>query len=149
MTEYRYFMNRLGEVYRDEADGPFTKGFGGNPPYTEVQVVPIDAIVIRRDELPEVKRSRIGYWFAGEAEGSETNPDEWEAIGIGSLAIARHLREHPPADEEQVEELAKVLARDDAGDSIGPGYRAFMDQARRLAGLGVRVNPRAATEDNK
>jgi|SRR5690606_30308277 len=69
------------------------------------QVVPLDAIVIRREELPEVEDAneygeREVRWtpFIGAHDGPNTTPGWHHARALAHLAIARHLREHPPVD---------------------------------------------------
>ena len=117
--------------------------------YTEVQVVPLDAIVIPRDELPEVRPATedqrasarpLVLTRRGDAlHRYITNDDTVESFRAKAamyLALAEHLREHPPVDEEQVASLFEVLTEEwFPGDD---GERAST-LARRLVERGVRL----------
>ena len=109
--------------------------------YIEVQVAPLDAVVID-GPLPKVKLLSSGHY--GDIDGqvfdlTVQDADAFEVTGMRYLAIAAHLREHPPVDEAQVERLADALykADDDAGVS-NVGY----DDARTIARLMVQRGAR-------
>lgn len=114
--------------------------------YTEVKVVPLDAVVID-GPLPEVTAREDGtahythatfngttYGPPVYAAGTE-NADAVHAQGLARIALARHLREHPPVDEAQVKALADVLREETVYTQ--PGV-----VARRLVKRGVRVEER-------
>lgn len=102
---------------------------------TEVRIVPADAIVIERDELPAVRREGDRL-HAGDELGEDYstpivgNPAWAWNYGLSALAVSLHLREHPPVDEAAVEALAERLERT-------PGEMA--DIARALIRDGVTV----------
>jgi hypothetical protein len=93
----------------------------------EVQVVPLDAIVIERADLPKVEpESSVAplrvplpdeFWstdidgpIRSVGPNSPNGKPEWHrARGLAHLALAEYLREHPPVDEAQVAALATVL----------------------------------------
>ncbi|PZR55268.1 hypothetical protein DNL40_02540 [Xylanimonas oleitrophica] len=116
--------------YADEAEKYITEGG-----YTEVQVVPLDAIVIRCEDLPEVKPLRGGGHTAGTATRSFGSAEDYMQYALSALAIAVHLREHPPVDEAQVQALSGVL--EEVATLLKAEYRP--EVARRLAERGVRV----------
>lgn len=107
--------------------------------WTEVQVVPVDAIVIRRDELPEVTVVRgraVASTGSDVYSGSlDANPGPSYQYGLNVLAVAEYLREHPPVDEVQVKALADLLTEADSYDRI----EGSLGTARRLVERGVRV----------
>lgn len=134
----RYFQGVLsGHLYEgDDIEGRLVR---------EVQVVPLDAIVIPRDELPKVTtgsgRLQSGVWAEGRgwddayiaSAGRGALATRAEAIARKYLAVAEHLREHPPVDEAQVEVLADLLSR----EASEP--HDWTTSARRLVERGVRV----------
>lgn len=147
MTEYRYFMNHFGEVFREDASGPFVRAFdvSGNPKYTEVQVAPIDAIVIRRGELPEVHANTgvadlevDGHTF-DHFESVEAAEDYLHAVA----AIVQHLREHPPVDDAQVQALRRVIADDFLVEGVTTcGGESSVDILARRIVERFRLDPR-------
>lgn len=84
------------------------------------RVVPADAIVIERDELPEVVASSSGA--LADVGGMSTvilpSVEEHRVVALRHLALAEHLAAHPPVDEAQVEALARML-RDHAPSKRG------------------------------
>ena len=104
--------------------------------WTEVQVVPLDAIVIRRAELPEVTVRLKEYRVNGHTFDMQTTEAEAAEYVLQAAALAEYLREHPQVDEEQVASLFEVLTEEwFPGDD---GERAST-LARRLVERGVRV----------
>lgn len=152
----RYFQhNKTGVAYpEDEVAASVMEP--GHPHFTEVQVVPSDAIVIRRDELPEVEvvggsrpfarasartMGRFPVYSTASFNGAEDALAHAEARALEFLALREYLREHPPVDEAQVEALARILAKRSAEKrgAIGPGWRSFAEDARHLVAHGVRA----------
>src|SRR5690606_34665183 len=128
----RYFTTRDGFLCNDRPGNTCTHE---DDHWTEVQVVPLDAIVIRRDELPGLDVDRHGTVRVDgliEAFSPHYKPEEARARGVAWVALAEHLREHPLVDEAQVEALARILAKRSAEKrgAIGPGWRSFAEDAR-------------------
>jgi len=129
-----YFQHdRVGDVWAEK--GEKARKFATRDELTEVQVVPLDAIVIRRDELPEVRPATedqrasarpLVLTRRGDAlHRYITNDDTVESFRAKAamyLALAEHLREHPPVDETQVKALRDLrdewydLNESDTGD---------------------------------
>jgi len=140
-SEVRYF--------RSKVDGGVTTGdyLEANPNYTEVQVVPLDAIVIRRDELPEVETHETAHgdtvWvYGGDAFDRDADNRTAEAMRDGALRLlarAEYVREHPPVDEEQVDALRDILLSTRNPADGRPIEEQYRDVARRLVERGVRV----------
>jgi hypothetical protein len=124
-------------AYPDDHKGPL------QPEYTEVRIVPADAIVIESSELP-----KVAVWFPGEpgenlrTEFTQVTPSECgpnliahlEQEARERLAIAAHLREHPPVtpmDEAAVDALAAVIR---AADRAGKGFSTDLARALIRAG---------------
>lgn len=105
MSEMRHFQGKSGCLYT-----PYVpENFEADPDWTEVQVAPLDAIVIRREELPEVSTDSSGdVWAMGICYDS-SNAARTDARRL--LAVAEYLDANPPVDPEQVEALAKDLSR--------------------------------------
>lgn len=108
-----------------------------------------DAIAIPRADLPPVGPADDDPTAlradspGGEGGGTWIRPQMWrDPAGVARqraaeyLALAEYMDAHPPVDEAHVEALAHVLA-----DSKGsPGsWRSWIDEARSLYALGVRV----------
>lgn len=117
----RYFRHRNGTIApRMEQDSGV---FEASPDYTEVQVVPVDAIVIRREDglilsdaqADAIVRDRAG--IVGRRTLREGDISHVEKNALIVLAAVRHLREHPPVDEEQVKALVALRDEWDASDS--------------------------------
>lgn len=112
MSGHRYWVSvRYGHVESSAGSVDDDHDYYENRPdlYTEVQAVPLDAIVID-GPLPEVTaRERYTSTSEGCSWPSRTPPDEIEKRAREHLAIARHLREHPPVDERAVDELQDLL----------------------------------------
>lgn len=118
------------QLLRDDEHGP-------------LKVVPADAIVIERGDLPEVvvdgaERQLV---HAGHVERHRTtDPADVRANGLMILALAEHLAAHPPVDEAQVSALAEVVAAI-GGPPLGGGTTPLAeDFARRLVERGVRID---------
>ena len=145
----RFFQHADSSVVR-VSHPAYMRDYEEDPTVTEVQVVPSDAIVIRRDELPKVTtgsgRLQSGVWAEGRgwddayiaSAGRGALATRAEAIARKYLAVAEHLREHPPVDEAQVKALLPAL------QSIS-GYDLATDEGRYYAAQdlvaerGVRV----------
>lgn len=95
-----------------------------------------DLIVIERRELPAVQVRANGVHVAGEgasmAHRQWGDATQYRGYALAALAIAEHMRLHPPADEAQVKALAQVLVG--ASD-----WKQVASLARRLVQAGVRV----------
>jgi len=109
-----------------------------------VRIVPADAIVIERGELPETRVGTYGEaicqgWTRAGHANTETVRSEARAL----LAIAEHLDAHPPIDEAQVKALARLIADHvDPASLVGSGERVSTtsaDLARGLVLAGVRI----------
>jgi hypothetical protein len=115
---------------------------GESDPRRTHKVVPLDAIVIERSELPDVQAEGGGCavyvapkertYYAGDAD------DLW-IRGLRLLAAATYLREHPPVDEAQVEALAAVYREEEIERQRAGDTASWEDIARRLVARGVRV----------
>ena len=136
----RFFQHADSSVVR-VSHPAYMRDYEEDPTVTEVQVVPSDAIVIRRDELPEVDTAHgarvnsVGIGWALDYLTAD-RAEKARSYGLAYLALAEHLREHPPVDEEQVASLFEVLTEEwfPADD----GERAST-LARRLVERGVRL----------
>ena|SRR5690606_26364480 len=135
----RYFLQ--GD-YVYNPDNPVAIAHYAQAGYTEVQVVPLDAIVIRRDELPEVEERdepsgpylcAAGVW--AQDDGYETHMDR----AVAQVAIAVYRQEHPPVDEGQVDALRDILLSTRKPADGRPVEEQYRDVARRLVERGVRV----------
>lgn len=111
MTDFKYYRSPdSGNIYTFR-----TNASRAVPPeYEEVQVVPLDAIVIPREELPEVKV--VGGNHVAASGGGDSyqirlnsNPDWSWHRALNALAVSLYLREHPPVDEAQVKALAERI----------------------------------------
>lgn len=138
----RYFQTPSGYVHADESEAEV--GTSLDLGYTEVQVVPLDAIVVH-GVLPEVKVREAGY--VTDTKGIVTAPLDGrvapEALvenALAYLALAKYLREHPPIDEEQVQAIADLLDSDAGEDAISDSNRTV---ARFLVQHGARVEAKS------
>jgi len=117
-----------------------------------VRVVSLDAEVITADRLPKVEWNGKRWVTVPDdqheeqlVKGDNEGPEWFQARAEEYLAMARHLRSDPTppddVDEEQVEALARILAKRSAEQrgEIGPGWRSFADEARHLVQQGVRA----------
>ncbi|BDZ40787.1 hypothetical protein GCM10025865_00860 [Paraoerskovia sediminicola] len=109
MSESRYFQYENGCVVTprssDVADSHVSA-----PGWTEVQVVPLDAIVIQRDELPEVKRRSTHVTTStGCSWPISTEAETVYGRALEHLAVAAYLSENPPVDEAQVKALNALI----------------------------------------
>lgn len=138
----RYFTDATRLVW--SAPTGADAAFYLSPPFTEVQVVPLDAIVIRREDLPEVKTEtrpdgRVMLHAVTEPDltygPTEKQADRARKYAYAELAVAEaieaHLREHPPVDEERVKAVKDAM--------LAEGYGISNPTARRLVQRGVRV----------
>jgi hypothetical protein len=134
----RYFQHEFGGVYYATLPDAVAD-YENDRTMTEVQVVPIDAIVIRREDVPMVRAGRPGsngVYVKDEASRSlDDDPTDVRRLGIALLAIAEYLREHPPVDEGLVREIADLIDEDEHWGEDGDTTTI----ARRLVERGVRV----------
>jgi hypothetical protein len=107
--------------------------------WTEVQVVPLDAIVIERADLPKVTDVTV------EDDGALIDGDLYDLVTVEQhtrsalvhLTRAEYLREHPPVDEAQVAALNRLIV-----DAVQGGHvtiEAGESFERFLVARGVRV----------
>ena len=98
------------------------------------KIVPADAVVVLREEMPEVEVTSDGKpWAAG-----RTALDAEHARGAARayLALAAWHAAHPPVDDEQVDRIATVLADDQTLCSLNVRARALY-----LAGVRFVAQP--------
>ena len=91
----RYFQLPEGGIIREE----WLPNMAFSASYPEVQVVPLDAIVIRREELPGVTGSVTGpdHLNAGGVHFDPSwSPEDARDMALRYLAAEAYLREHPP-----------------------------------------------------
>ncbi|MFC8733140.1 hypothetical protein ACFT5B_11835 [Luteimicrobium sp. NPDC057192] len=129
----RYFQKLNGDIvpYTDDDRrlAPIVK-LGS---WTEVRVVPMDAVVID-GPLPDVSEDTQNIFTADFHAPIDLTPEELDAKARAFAAMARYRREHPPVDEEQVKALASDLR-----DLLNPDRQMHdvdRDLARDLLGLG-------------
>lgn len=135
----RYFQGRKSGHVSRAADENVGLIYSGNPALTEVQVVPLDAIVIRRDELPGLDVDRHGTVRVDgliESFSPHYKPDEARARGIAWIALSEYLREHPPVDEAQVKALNDIYEDWSQPHNYGVSFGQY------LVERGVRVEAR-------
>jgi len=101
-----------------------------------VRIVPADAIVIERGELPEVTPRADGNVMCDGIVFSTSHTvvaDDYREIGARALAVAAYLDANPPVDDVQVLLISEALA-----DTVNI-RNDLTKQARRLYLAGVRV----------
>ena len=109
-----------------------------------VRIVPADAIVIERGELPEVEYvgtadglgGRMARFSAGGFTGyADDRTDGHRAVARAHLALAEYIDANPPVDEVMVDTLAAALM------SVSPASSSDFTSkaARRLYLAGVRI----------
>jgi hypothetical protein len=134
----RYFQMLDGSIVRVRNNSAHLPAFLGSVTNTEVQVVPVDAIVIRRDELPEVtsvsQGGRVQFPDGLQRVGVH---DDHRRLALAFLAADEHFREHPPVDEDQVKALADIWLDEFAITEAGRDHA--IRRARQLVKRGVRV----------
>lgn len=140
MSGYRtVWVDKDGDIWHSELGAADREEYG---PITECKVVPANAIVIERSELPEVRPDSFDVLTV---DGERLNPRIGNAahrqIALRFLAVSEYLREHPPVDEAQVNALTKALidAEMDHPDGPVPAVVAW-----RLVQAGVRAPERAS-----
>jgi hypothetical protein len=111
-----------------------SSGWANAAGWTEVQVVPLDAIVIEPHDGFNAERAeafvRQMLNVPADAALSKFDVDRAAARAADLAVAARYLREHPPVDEAQVAALAAMLPNDGG------------DLARRIIATGrVQVTP--------
>lgn len=111
--------------------------YGGWRPMDEgnYKVVPADAIVIERGDLPEVTSAGSYLTVDGVVYGTFKDAAEAELISRRWLALTEYLRTHPPVDEAEVQRLRDMLL--DADESL-TGTQVE-NTAHRLYIAGVRA----------
>jgi len=93
-----------------------------------VRMVPADAIVIDRAELPGVDLTSDGQpWAYGQTTQSA---EKGRAVALAFLALAEYRDANPPVDEADVEALAGLLSH------VLPSLASFDAYARRLLATG-------------
>lgn len=106
--------------YAMDDDGNVHGGVVPMGGYTPVKVVPLDAIVIDRADLPEqdsilvyTDRDGVTHIKSGTANlvTRGASPEYGESMARHYLALAQWLREHPPVDEAAVKR-AKIALLD-------------------------------------
>jgi len=146
-----------GDTILIEHDGMSTSRIFGTADFlaavaTEcnVRIVPADAIVIERGELPEVVIDDEGTYvrmasgvpvYLPSAIGGHTAADV-RVHALARLALAAYLDANPPkppVDEAQVAALAAVIDASDIAD-----FETNANYARRLYLAGVRVGTEGA-----
>lgn len=145
MSAMRHFRDENGWINSTEVHaGRYTN----DPDFTEVQVAPLDAIVIRRDALPEVDPERPGFSGIVGLDGPGSADTEPVYLGVNAdhlrkarehLALAEYVAANPPVDPAQAKAIADVLSP--IFEALG-GCRDGWDVddiAHEAARLGVRV----------
>jgi hypothetical protein len=136
--------------FRDDADGYVYSHTSGDahPAFAEVQVVPLDAIVIRREDLPEVVWvERLQRWETVPDERGiwaerDADPEYYERRAEEYAAMARHLRNLPPVDpevERHAEALNGLIVDAACKGLVGITAAADIEFERYLVKRGVRV----------
>jgi hypothetical protein len=130
----------IGRRWWQHRDGGISPnpGWGDAAGWTEVQVVPLDAIVIERADLPAVTVGRLGLSVGGDEGGWDANadPEQWHANALQALALREYIREHPPVVPD-----VEVLARE-VQLLGGFSYGESKSIAQRLLATGrVQVTP--------
>lgn len=142
MSNLRHFLFPDGRV-RSSTGYTATQLASSSSGATEVQVVPVDAIVIRREELPEVYPNSEGPGYEAkhpDADSTWVNPsilgaEFMRGRGLECIALAEYLREHQPVDEAQVAAITALIDEDEHWGEDGDSSTI----ARRLVERGVRV----------
>ena len=124
------------DEYQRVTDARRVAGFWAPDPDGTHKVVPADAIVIERGEVPEVKGEPGDLYVAGFSFHMHSADDAHEEA-VRWLAVAEHLRANPPVDEEQAERLAALILEVDVPVNNGPEWPTSW--ARDLVRRGVRV----------
>ena len=142
----RYFQNNNGTVFRAghvRSTVPDARFEARPDEYIEVQVVPLDAIVIRREEFAArpVLHHEGQIKSGGAVIPSHSLPEYAEDTSRHYLALAQWLRENPPVavDEAQVKALTRALSETHVEVEGGISH-FFATTARRLVERGVRVD---------
>lgn len=115
-----------------------------------VRIVPADAIVVERSELPAVFVRSHGYYMAGRHDLGRMGDLDIEQPGKSAadltreyaaavLALAEYLAAHPPVDEAQVTALAAVYRQEETERQNAGDEASWEDIARSLYARGVRV----------
>lgn len=136
----RYFQNAHTGKVQSVENPVLAAEFVRDPAYTEVQVVPVDAIVI---DPPQVEvgldhhSGRVSFDYGDEGHVEQVPAgiswDEFIALG---LAIKASL-ECPPVDEAQITAVRKAI--DEADLDVILDSAEVNTLARRLVERGVRV----------
>lgn len=145
-NESRFFQLPSGTVVRVRGVEQ-VRDYEEDPATTEVQVVPVDAIVIRRDELPRVL-TEPGAHSANVGKSlyylRDVTEESMRSAALNNLAMAEYLREHPPVDEEQVAAVRDALLSADSDDvNYIEGDDAWKLARRMVEHFGVRVEAKS------
>ena len=100
----------------------------------KVRLVPTDAIVIERSELPEVTVDRSWIVVSGLRHPAEVENDTLRGIALRYLAIGEWRAAHPPVDEAQVRKIFNILEALFFNES-----ETVSAYARRLYLAGIRI----------
>lgn len=126
----RVFQHKNGYVTSSEDGETFTRR---PKEWTEVQIAPLDAVVIPADVLPKVEvEGDDGYTINGAAFWPGQINDAVYQDALALLALHRHLELEESKQTQQVRKLAELLAQ-------GQPLVRFGAEAERLYKLGVRV----------
>lgn len=122
------------DVYERAADMARRGRDWGSPP-TAANGLRKHFIVIDRADLPEVTVDSDGdVSVRGEAtRNPSADPAGVESLAYALLAIAAHLREHPPVDAKQVAAIRRAL-------SAETGEPTALTRGVNLYRAGVRVD---------
>lgn len=127
-------MNNYPELI-DIGGGVWSGAIPGMP--GNHKLVPADAIVIERGDLPEVKAVGGSVRAGSLTFAADKDPAQVRNWALDYLAAAEHLAAHPPVDEARVEALAAEMA--DAGANPTSSVTANLELlsiARRLVEQG-------------
>lgn len=136
MSEYRYFEynDGSGDVFMVSSERA-AKDYASRPgDFTEVKVVPLDAIVIDRADLPEVKAEGHRYIVKGLEGRTFDDGQDHARLARGHLAVLE--LERAQMDSAQVKALAGAFYN---ATGFVPADETLEDIARRLYAEGARM----------
>lgn len=142
MSEYRtVWLDKDGEVWTYDPG----QGYEEYGPFVPSKAVPADAVVIERSELPEVTTGEgINAVGVSGQVGVPLDFDPARALARARawLAVAHHLRAHPPVDEAEVAVIREHvqaylgITPDDHPNGLisGPLARFLVERGVRVSG---------------